>query len=248
MSHPSFRVPDDSSATIWRYMDFAKFVAMLDAGALYFSRVDLLGDAFEGAIPQGNEQYWREVRERFPDREPLIQENQRTTERLIRFSRAHTFVNCWHVSMHESAAMWAQYAQAGASIAIQSCASLLQGALPSGVHVGLVRYIDYDTMSIAPTNVLDYCLHKRQMFEHEKELRALVWALECDSGSQQQLWCHGGGQTGISVEVNLKTLIEAVYVAPSSESWFGNLVEHVIRKYDLCAEVHRSRLGDLPAK
>ena len=36
---------------LWRYMDFTKFVAMLASKSLYFSRVDRLDDAFEGAFP-----------------------------------------------------------------------------------------------------------------------------------------------------------------------------------------------------
>lgn len=45
-------VPKDvpaSDAKLWRYMDFTKFVAMLNNKALYFCRLDHLGDPFEGA-------------------------------------------------------------------------------------------------------------------------------------------------------------------------------------------------------
>jgi hypothetical protein len=34
---------------LWRYMDFAKFTSMLLQRGLYFSRLDRLGDPFEGA-------------------------------------------------------------------------------------------------------------------------------------------------------------------------------------------------------
>lgn len=32
-------------------MDFAKFISLLDSSALYFSRADMLGDTFEGTLP-----------------------------------------------------------------------------------------------------------------------------------------------------------------------------------------------------
>ena len=34
---------------LWRYMDFAKFVSMLEQRSIYFARADVLGDPFEGA-------------------------------------------------------------------------------------------------------------------------------------------------------------------------------------------------------
>ncbi len=42
-----FSQPDDK-ARIWHYMDFTKFISMLENGSLFFSRADCLGDPFEG--------------------------------------------------------------------------------------------------------------------------------------------------------------------------------------------------------
>lgn len=47
---PSFDVPDEHT-TIWRYMDFTKFVSLLDKKTLYFTRSDKFDDKFEGATP-----------------------------------------------------------------------------------------------------------------------------------------------------------------------------------------------------
>ena len=38
--HKAYRTPKDENAKIWRYMDFTKFVSMLDKSALFFTRVD----------------------------------------------------------------------------------------------------------------------------------------------------------------------------------------------------------------
>ena len=38
-----------ADTVLWRYMDFSKFVAMLKDKALWFGRIDRLGDPFEGA-------------------------------------------------------------------------------------------------------------------------------------------------------------------------------------------------------
>ena len=46
--HKSFPQPPDPSISVWRYMDLAKLMWLLQRRALYFSRLDKLGDPFEG--------------------------------------------------------------------------------------------------------------------------------------------------------------------------------------------------------
>src|SRR5690242_7377308 len=43
----------NSTACVWRYMDFAKLIALLNDSALFFSRADQLSNAdpFEGHLP-----------------------------------------------------------------------------------------------------------------------------------------------------------------------------------------------------
>jgi hypothetical protein len=42
-----FSQPNDQ-ARIWRYMDFTKFISVLENGGLFFSRADYFSDPFEG--------------------------------------------------------------------------------------------------------------------------------------------------------------------------------------------------------
>jgi len=244
--HPSFELPPDTAAKIWRYMDFTKFVAMLDSAALFFCRVDLLGDPFEGSVPRANEDYWKALREEHGGDEAILQSNKAFLGNMARFSRQRTYVNCWHVNEHESAAMWQLHSREDASIAIQSRCLLLQQCLPAHVSVGLVRYTDYDKEPIPPFNILDYCLHKRKSFEHERELRALIWTLEADAKTREPAWTVEPGQPGILVPVNLATLIETIYVAPGCPLWFEELVGKVTRRFGLSLPVKRSKIADRP--
>lgn len=52
--HPEFH-PPAPDATLWRYTDFTKFVSQLDRKALLFSRLDQLGDPFEGSVSKVNQ-------------------------------------------------------------------------------------------------------------------------------------------------------------------------------------------------
>ena len=57
-----FCTPPPDDAVLWRYMDFTKFVSVLDKRALFFSAADKFGDPFEGSISKGT----AELRPRLP--------------------------------------------------------------------------------------------------------------------------------------------------------------------------------------
>ena len=48
--HEYLDIPPDD-VVLWRYMDFTKFVSLLEKSALFFPRADKLGDPFEGYWP-----------------------------------------------------------------------------------------------------------------------------------------------------------------------------------------------------
>jgi len=103
-------VPKNENAAIWRYMDFTKFVSLLDRQQLFFSRTDKLGDPFEGSCPKRN-------------LEPRAELMGDTSERISEYSkwiREFTAVNCWHMNKYESAAMWKLYLKSDEGIAIKS--------------------------------------------------------------------------------------------------------------------------------
>jgi hypothetical protein len=71
-------------------MDFTKFAAMLVNHGLYMSRLDRLGDAYEGWIPET-------PRSRYSG---FFQNEHFTRDRELRTRAAmpgkHFYVNCWH--------------------------------------------------------------------------------------------------------------------------------------------------------
>ena len=46
--HPTFIQPENEGIKVWRYMDFTKFVLLIDSRRLYFTRADKFDDPFEG--------------------------------------------------------------------------------------------------------------------------------------------------------------------------------------------------------
>jgi len=232
--HPVFEKPEDVNVQIWRYMDFTKFVSLLDKSALFFSRVDRLDDPFEGSYSKAN----------IPLR-PIVydtQENElKGLSELIQRARELFAVNCWHLNDYESAAMWKLYLKSGGGIAIRSTFNRLKNCLMDetpDVYIGEVKYIDYERDFMGEGNVLSPLMYKRESFEHERELRAVV---QVPSENGKALFSDG-----LFISVDLDTLIDKIYLAPTSPKWLFELVESMTRKYGLDKEVIQSSLDDVP--
>ena len=145
--HPSFEEPKELKGQIWRYLDLLKFLSMLEKNALYFCRVDLLGDPFEGSRPRGEDAYWTDILERNQAKEEIIRHNIKVVNDMRRMSRQRMYANCWHLNEHESAAMWHVYSRDAAIIAIQSTYERLRKCLPDTIYIGSVTdHHHFDTV------------------------------------------------------------------------------------------------------
>jgi hypothetical protein len=119
-THPNLVVPD-LAAMLWRYVDLAKLVFLFEHRALWFSRVDSLGDPYEGLPTRPLvDDMWALAKEASePDRLQRIEVASHNT-RAFGQGRQALAVSCWHVSSVESAAMWSLYARLGEGIAIKT--------------------------------------------------------------------------------------------------------------------------------
>ena len=52
-SHSAFK-PPPRAALLWKYVDFTKFVSLLEREALFFSTTEKFSDPFEGHYPLRN--------------------------------------------------------------------------------------------------------------------------------------------------------------------------------------------------
>lgn len=239
-----FIPPDDVNTTIWRYLDFQKFVALLETESLWFSRIDYLDDPYEGSTPRGDSAFWDSVIGSNPEKTDVAEYNRDAIRRFVRMSREATYVNCWHVNERESAAMWYLYSKDGSSVAIKSSYPRLRSVLMPEIQIGMVRYIDYEAESIPFGNILNYFMHKRRSFDHERELRALIWMLGEDMKKiENEIELT---ETGINIEVSLDELVAEVVLAPESPPWFESLVKNVVLRYGRTMEVLRSEIENVP--
>ena len=240
--HPLFEPPDDDAA-LWRYMDFTKFVSLLETNSLYFSSADRLGDPFEGSYSKVNTTLRPMLYEDEIFKVPGVWDNFAS---IIKSMDQFTFINCWHESGHESAAMWRLYSREHDGIAVKTSFKSLRRSFTCSdlIHIGKINYVDYDTTFIPEGNNFHRYLHKRHSFEHEKEVRAMTMKLP-DSGVSLDM-PQETRVPGSYFAVDLSLLIEEVVVAPYADDWFLELAQAVADRYGLTAPVIRSRLSESP--
>jgi hypothetical protein len=230
--HSVTRLPTNPDIPIWRYINLAKFLDLLRTSELYFPRADNLNDPFEGSWPLAG----------IKRRQECYVDSEKTFQWLSQGFLSGSYVSCWHVSLHESAAMWNLYLNASEGVAIRSTCNRLINAVQKSqeqVYVAEIRYIDYRTEDFEEElhdNSLTPLVYKRRSFEHEKELRAIA----CRAFSTKT------PKWGIKVTVDIPTLIEAVFVSPNAPSWFNPIIEDVVRRYGFKFPVHQSDLATSP--
>lgn len=247
--HPSFPQPEDKSIKIWRYIDFTKFVSVLENDGLFFCRADKLGDPFEGSYARANERLREIMYEE--DSKRLNIPLERMLEAfsafgdVMKWHRQWMMISCWHMNELESAAMWNLYTKTNESVCIQSTYKLLESCLPEESYIGKVQYIDYNEEWMPERNLFTPFMHKRKSFEHEREVRAII-----DKSPKKPLAMQDKTlvppNAGIWVTVDSHKLIERIYLAPLSPDWFQDLIKQVTRRYGFSVEVIKSSLDEEP--
>lgn len=246
--HPLFQKPGDVNVKIWRYLDFAKFVSLVDKQALFFVRADVLADRFEGSLSKVTV----EARPIVYKEKKMLNAIQSFFPRFFKAMRKHTIINSWHINERESAAMWQLYSKDESGIAVQSTFQRLTDSFrkcsDKDVLVGVVKYIDYDTEHMPEGSSLLPFLCKRKSFAHERELRAIVQEHPIVFQFDQKVFDYAAEQSdaGAYIPVHLDVLIENVYVSPTSAEWFLELVKSTVTKYHLEKPVKQSRLSQDP--
>jgi len=245
--HPTFIQPDNEEIKVWRYMDFTKLVSLIDSRRLYFTRADKFNDPFEGSWPKINVA----AREYVPDdipaegRDKFLEVMSSLGETNKHWPR-YEAINCWHMNDCESAAMWKLYLKSDEGIAIQSTYAKLKKSLidDETIYLGKVKYIDYDTEYINAGNILEAFMHKRKSFAHEQEVRALVskWPTS-EKGID---FTRETIEHGLQIKVDIETLIERIFVAPSAPTWLADLATAIITKYGYKFDIVHSQLNENP--
>ena len=238
--HEVFKTPQPDTI-LWRYLDFPKFVSILEMSALYFTRLDLMDDPFEGT----RSSYNRLVRP-FLYGEKINNTTLRNFDAFSRRERESIYISCWSQGEYESDALWTRYSSRENGIAIRTTYARLIASLTCDVacYVGSVNYVDYSTTYIPENNVFAPIVYKRKEFEYEREVRVVQKreGLDVSRGSSSDNLT----ELGVYQQVDLELLIDEVRVAPYAQEWFLELVKASCKRIGLEVHAKRSSLADTP--
>ncbi|MDR6969189.1 hypothetical protein J2X31_003216 [Flavobacterium arsenatis] len=115
--HPNFFIDKTKNLPLWRYMEFWKFLDLLESSELHFSVVSKLGDQHEGKIPEKIFKLMIEQDEKKGRKNNFAQNYKDYLEKSL---REKVLINSWIASEKESFAMWKMYAQEKLGIAVKT--------------------------------------------------------------------------------------------------------------------------------
>ncbi len=238
--HPVFEDPKDDKLKLWRYMDLSKYFSLLDSSCLYFccasefrSSEHQLNDPFEGSFPKIEYEYW------------IKEYGEKNVHDIYNTSSKIIYVNCWHLSEHESIAMWKLYSESNKGIAIKTSIANFKNSFEKtieDIYAGKVQYIDYEKEPYYNNgkhqyqfgNLMVPYIHKRNIFEYEEEYRAIY------SGKVPQ------DQKGYAIKVDLTKLIEEVILAPYFPNWLYGFINKITNNYLSNVKIKKSIFESRP--
>ncbi|OFD96859.1 hypothetical protein BWGOE13_18580 [Bacillus mycoides] len=231
-------------------MDFAKLVSLLSSQSLYLSRSDKFRDVFEGRIFG-----LKVLKERLEGRgfsggndfiSAAFDEDMKERSELADFLREHVFINCWHLNEEQSAAMWDLYIKNGEGIAVQTTFGRLKQSLnycKKDIYIGKVKYIDHKKEDNYFCDKISPFFTKRLSFKHEEEVRLVYSASDDREVHMNKPESHD--VYGVNIEVDIFELTERIYISPDAPTWFKNVVEVILEKFNIDVEVIHSKLYEL---
>ena len=258
---PYFRCPANEHIPVWRYIDLTKFEWMLQNKALYFPSAATMNDSYEGHYTrmmapskEAEEIFIRKMlaRKDSPwsiEREDHLASLRRAYRNLLNVDlkgiRERFYISCWHMNEEESSAMWKLYTSREDSVCVRSTYQQLSQELPSDCYLGCVNYMDFERDMFDVYEFLNFVVHKRRAFEHEKEVRAVINNTGSLTGEPPYPPVKDG--KGIVVPIDLARIINEVRVSPDAKSPFLQEVQHLISIHGLAVPVKPSEVNAPPA-
>jgi hypothetical protein len=131
----------DKPQLLWRYMDFAKFIAVLEDRAIYCCPIRRFIDQYEGFI---HDNFYDDL---YTSMTPLVGGEDIavfTARSAVATIMDSCFVSCWHLAGQEEPLMWANYVGKGHGVAIKTDTARLARAISGSTYTvrsGPVRYL-----------------------------------------------------------------------------------------------------------
>lgn len=224
---------------LWRYMNLAKLISLLDTKAIWLARADTFRDKHEGRFPDEMRGLIEKAYESFRADDPSpIKDAEDFQDYLLK----NTFISCWHKNIDENMAMWEIYGRDTNAIAVQTTVSRIRnGTDSSGLngHSLLFKPVVYQKAEDVP-GVLSYedCFfRKRPHFAFEQEVRISLDTYSRATPTKNTPYGH-------QLRCSIDKLIESIYIHPDSAKWFQDVVVSITKHYQVKVNVKPGAFGN----
>lgn len=258
--HPEL-IKINEDATIWRYLDLEKFESLLRDKALFFCRVDKFSDPFEGSVPKREAEYRMWVREEYaianniPYTQKTLEDSIGGISSFHKDFKTNHIVNCWHINLGESDAMWRLYLKDNEGVAIQTTPQKLFTSLEGStekIYSSKVRYLNYETQNwfnevdypIDGYNMFIPLVHKRNEFIHESEFR-LITEVE-DAFRSTDYWDNQPNHKGKLIPIDVKELVGKIIFPPTIDQRTKDKIIALVAHYGYSFNFEDSKLSVEP--
>lgn len=227
------------SLRLWRYMDLAKLISLLETKAIWLARADTFKDRHEGRFPDEMRMLTEKAYGSFSKDDPSpVKDADDFQDYLLK----NTFVSCWHKNIDENMVMWEIYGRDTNAIAVQTTVGRIKNSIDSSGLSGyslLLKPVVYEKSEDAQ-GVLPYeeCFfRKRPHFAFEEEVRISLDTYSHENPTK-------GTPYGYGLPASINDLIESIYVHPDSSEWFVTVVDSIARHYAVHAGVKLGSFGN----
>jgi hypothetical protein len=230
--HPLLEQPQNSRQKLWRYLKYERLLQIVDTGFLFFPHISQFSDKWEGLLTERTrESLFRTEHARYKDASVA-----RQAVDNYESSKDDFYIQCWHMSNHQSYLMWKVYADRGC--AIQTNYERLVASFPDDspeVNGCVVSYIDYEKDLSPIGNVYSSVSYKDLPYKDEKEFRLLFWKISLLNQN------YSVGDLGVEIAVDVDMLIDNIYINPSKDTDAKKLRASLEGKGIKC-EIRHSRI------
>lgn len=220
---------------VWRYMDFEKFIVLLNSSSLHFTRIDKLGDNLESIIPS---EIIANSKNQYPKSNPEEFSNS------IHKHRNQLRVNCWHIGKDESVAMWKIYCSNNLGVAIETTLKRIIDSFQGGserIHLEKINYDGFDKDYFCHANLLYPAINKLASYRFENELRLIFYGSDTDGQLSART---KETENGNLIRIELDKLIDSICLSPNVPEGFENIIEHLREKNSMKFKIHKSIIND----
>ena len=233
---PEKQLADET--TIFKYMDFVSFYALLINKTLFFKRLDKFSDLNEGTLSDEVIEQIRLNRSNFEY--TLSEEAERYAvkyaEKVIS-EKPFTLCNSWTIDDVDNYAMWKIYLKGySEGVAIKTTVGRLKSALNyqsnKSLHFGKVNY---QPSKLKPINIFEVATTKATAYAYEKEFRAFLVqqfrVITLKTSDKSTAFKDPKYNVGCELSVDLQELIDVIYISPFATQWFKDLFNKTISTY-----------------